>query len=202
MVLKRMCQHNETGFLFAEREREKKHPPLSFIVWHSQRKSRGRVNAVILFRGQRGTTHTLCLKDMHLAPFLFSALLYWSPHLKETSVCSGAHALLQKTLKRITHPNVHSNTTTHPPSVHLLNKYHPKHRGPTMTFAATRQKTESGQHFGKGRAFHVISDWLILGKRSANNHCHWAVMDEVAGAGHRSRSQDRRLFTAPWLPSR
>lgn len=134
----------------------------------------------------------MCLKDIHLAPFLFSALLYWYPPLKETSVCSAAHALPKKTLKYITHPNARTQAHehTHLPSLHLLSKSHPQHEGLRWLLP----QPESGQHFCKGQAFLLVCDWLVLCKRSANGHCHWAVMDEVAGAGAQAQKPGQEAF--------
>lgn len=97
LVLKRMCQCNETGGLFAKREKEKKkkkHPPLLFIVLHSQRKSRGRVNAVILFRGQRGATHNVPQGHaLGFLPFLSTSLLIPT---SERNICVLRSARLAK----------------------------------------------------------------------------------------------------------
>lgn len=199
LVFKRMCQCNKTGiflFFFAKRQK-KKHPPLLFIVLHSQRKSRGRVNAVILFRGQRGATHNVPQGHaLGSFPFLSTSPLIPTSE-RNICVCSAAAlALLKMTLECKNTPQMHTQTqTTRPPIIASPKQIPSWTQRPVLTFAVTEIKPESGHNVsGKGRAFHVISDWPVLGKRSANNRCHWAVMDEVAGAGHRPRSQARRPF--------
>lgn len=166
-----------------------KHPPLLFIVLHSRRKSRGRVNAEILFRGQWGATHAQCASRTctWLLPFLSPYLVI---HTSERNICVLCSTCLAKK-----DPQMQIKT-----QLHLLNKSHPQH-GANVDFCCDQRKPESGQPFGEGQAFHAISDWLVLGKRRANRYCHWAVIDGMAGVGHRPGSQGRRLFTVPWLPS-
>lgn len=194
VVWKRMCQRFDTGFFFFAK-RKKKHPPLLLIVLHSQRKSRGRVNAVILFRGQRGATHTLCASRTCTWLPSFSQLFSTDPHFWKKHLCAQQqHAFLEKTLKRHD-TRMHTLTQLHILRHRCISQTHPiPNTGAYVDFCCDQIKQESGQHFGKGRAFHGTSDWPVLGKRSANNLCHWAVMDGVAGVGHRPRSQDRRPF--------
>lgn len=79
-----------------------------FIVLHSQRKSRGRINTIILFQGQRGATLAHCAWRTCIWLWCFSQLpSYWYPFPKETSVCFAAHAVPRKAPKCTTHPNAH-----------------------------------------------------------------------------------------------
>ena len=221
-----MRQRNKTR----EKEREgKKKTPSSFIhcVALPEEEQGASKCRNLIYGTTRRHSNSMRLKDMHLAPFLFSAPLYWYPPLKETSVCSAALAWLKSPLKWVTHPDALWSTDTHilfiSASPHQILSPHQmlsphqilsphqmlsphqvpsQTQRPTVTFAVTRYSQRAGTSLATGRAVYVTPDWLVLGKRSAYSYCHWAVMDEVAGVGHRPRSQDRRLFTAPWLPSR
>lgn len=118
-------------------QEKKKHPPLLFIVLHSQRKSRGRVNAVILFRGQRGATHTLCASRTCTWLPSFSQLFSTDPHFWKKHLCAQQrHAFLEKkgmtpgcTLEHNYTSSVTAASPKQIPSQTL---------GPTLTFAATR----------------------------------------------------------------
>lgn len=102
---KNSARGSELGF-WKECANVTKHPPLLFIVLHSQRKSRGASKCHNRISGDNEAPVMLYVpQGRALGSFsLFGALICWSLGLKETSVRWVAHILLISTFECVTHP--------------------------------------------------------------------------------------------------